>query len=205
MIEYNLNNLWPTPIYNATIDFNDDWNNNVKNFNFQKMKSKNALITSDKNVLNNNCFDNLKKELQSHINNYVYNVLKVKDNLKFQIINSWINIHKPGQSSGIHSHSNSLLSGVFYFNDEEDIGGIRFYPNNFNLFYKSISINYKENNYINAEYISYKNKKGTVLLFPSHVDHSVEENKSNVDRYSLAFNIFVKGKLIVDDEFELNI
>ena len=149
MIEYNLNNLWPTPIYNATIDFNDDWNNNVKNFNFQKMKSKNALITSDKNVLNNNCFDNLKKELQSHINNYVYNVLKVKDNLKFQIINSWINIHKPGQSSGIHSHSNSLLSGVFYFNDEEDIGGIRFYPNNFNLFYKSISINYKENNYIN--------------------------------------------------------
>jgi len=205
MIEYNLNNLWPTPIYNATIDFNDDWNNNVKNFNFQKMKSKNALITSDKNVLNNNCFDNLKKELQSHINNYVYNVLKVKDNLKFQIINSWINIHKPGQSSGIHSHSNSLLSGVFYFNDEEDIGGIRFYPNNFNLFYKSISINYKENNYINAEYISYKNKKGTVLLFPSHVDHSIEENKSNVDRYSLAFNIFVKGKLIVDDEFELNI
>lgn len=205
MIEYNINNLWPTPIYNATIDFNDDWNNNVKNFNFQKMKSKNALITSDKNVLNNNCFDNLKKELQSHINNYVYNVLKVKDNLKFQIINSWINIHKPGQSSGIHSHSNSLLSGVFYFNDEEDIGGIRFYPNNFNLFYKSISINYKENNYINAEYISYKNKKGTVLLFPSHVDHSVEENKSSVDRYSLAFNIFVKGKLTVDDEFELNI
>ena len=35
---------------------------------------------------------------------------------------------------------------------------------------------------------------GKLMLFPSNLMHRVEENKSNRDRYSLAFNLFCKGR-----------
>ena len=34
---------------------------------------------------------------------------------------------------------------------------------------------------------------GDIILFPSHLEHRVLENDSNMPRYSLAFNFFARG------------
>ena len=34
---------------------------------------------------------------------------------------------------------------------------------------------------------------GKLVLFPSNLMHRVEENKSNANRYSLAFNLYCRG------------
>jgi ectoine hydroxylase-related dioxygenase (phytanoyl-CoA dioxygenase family) len=36
-------------------------------------------------------------------------------------------------------------------------------------------------------------KTGTVILFPSSLDHSVAENKTNNTRICIGFNSFVRG------------
>ena len=57
---------------------------------------------------------------------------------------------------------------------------------------------------MNAESVSFEVNKGDVLLFPSTLSHSVDENFSNDTRYSLAFNAFVKGQF-GKDEYKLTL
>jgi ectoine hydroxylase-related dioxygenase (phytanoyl-CoA dioxygenase family) len=47
-------------------------------------------------------------------------------------------------------------------------------------------------------------KEGTIVIFPSHLEHSVEKNNSNENRYSIAFNFYVRGKF-GKEEYELEI
>ena len=54
---------------------------------------------------------------------------------------------------------------------------------------------YTEDNMINSEVVAVKVKAGDILLFPSHLNHSVTKNMNNDCRYSLAFNAFIKGDL----------
>ena len=51
---------------------------------------------------------------------------------------------------------------------------------------------YEDNN-VNAERYCVDLEEGTILIFPSHLEHSVNENKSNQNRYSIAFNFYVRG------------
>ena len=48
-------------------------------------------------------------------------------------------------------------------------------------------------------------KDGDLLLFPSHLYHSVEESKTDEERYSLAFNVWVKGEFEASDISELSL
>jgi ectoine hydroxylase-related dioxygenase (phytanoyl-CoA dioxygenase family) len=72
------------------------------------------------------------------------------------------------------------------------------------LFHHSILFEYDELNNINAENYIVKVKEGTIVIFPSHLEHSVEKNISNDKRYSIAFNFYVRGKF-GKEEYELEI
>ena len=43
--------------------------------------------------------------------------------------------------------------------------------------------------------MTYEVNPGKLVVFPSNLMHRVEENKSDENRYSLAFNLFCKGNL----------
>ena len=69
------------------------------------------------------------------------------------------------------------------------------------MFYNNPYINYgckyfkyKINNYneINSLSWNVEPKEGTLIMFPSYLEHSVEENKSNEKRISMAFDINIK-------------
>jgi ectoine hydroxylase-related dioxygenase (phytanoyl-CoA dioxygenase family) len=47
-----------------------------------------------------------------------------------------------------------------------------------------------------------KVKEGTIVIFPSHLEHSVEKNWSKIRRYSIAFNFYVRGNF-GKEEYEL--
>ena len=91
----------------------------------------------------------------------------------------WLNVNSKGDSNIRHTHFNSsiLLSGVFYVKVPPNSGNIRFYDP------RGISIhNPPDNRYY----------FGMLLFFPSWFEHSVEENKSDEERMSIGFNIFVE-------------
>ena len=53
---------------------------------------------------------------------------------------------------------------------------------------KSYTDDFKNENNIYHSYY-FNPTEGRILIFPSHLDHQVKENKSNEDRISLSFNI----------------
>ena len=110
--------------------------------------------------------------------------------------NSWSNIHGSNEYSQIHYHGSSLLSGVYYPILPKDSGNIAFHKNGIytNIFHQSIRFEYDEVNNLTAEKYVVNIKEGTIVLFPSHLEHSVEKNNSYEKRYSLAFNFYVRGK-----------
>lgn len=120
----------------------------------------------------------------------VFNEIGIKPEFKCELNNAWININKKGSSNMQHIHPRSIMSAVFYVKSDEDSGDL-FIEDDTRQRYINELITYA-NNPLTYNTVSYKPKKGRLLIFPSWVNHGVGLNKSNEDRISIAFNI---GKL----------
>ena len=109
---------------------------------------------------------------------------------------SWLSYKHPGQSHSMHSHPNSLISGVFYFGEPtEDTPAIKFHKMiggiNASYIQPKEVLDKSKLKYAQKEF-SIKFTPGLLILFPSYLLHSVPLNKSNNIRCSLAFNIVPK-------------
>jgi uncharacterized protein (TIGR02466 family) len=101
-------------------------------------------------------------------------------------------VAEKGRFHNIHTHANSVLSGVFYF----DVGE----QSNFTVFhndasYEIYAINAKAGNYYNSREYAIELEKNDVIVFASDMRHSVPPNKSDKPRISLSFNTFIKGTI----------
>ena len=105
----------------------------------------------------------------------------------FFIANTWININNTSNKNNLHTHPRAVLSGCFYLTDDNSNlvfqrpVGIDTY---FLETYKS-----KNNTYLSHTNVSYSPSSRNVYLFPGWLPHSVEENTSNKERISVAFNV----------------
>mgnify|MGYP003325112530 CR=1 FL=1 len=82
--------------------------------------------TADKYILNKPKLSGLKTQIQEACNVFVKEELKVNDDVVFELQNSWINKHSKDESNSLHWHSNAMLSGVYYIQNEPDAGDIVF-------------------------------------------------------------------------------
>lgn len=201
---YKIKQLWPTPLYMNKIEVSKEVLDFTFSYDYERMKSNNGSYTSNKKILDS--LPTLKVQIENEIQTFTHDYLKVGDNVNFYITTSWINKHIPGDHSHIHHHANAIFSGVYYIKHPENGGDFVIHDNPMtpNVCHKTVILNYKETNDVNTDQYRIKPKDGLLIMFPSFVMHSVENNQSNEDRYSLAFNVFVKGKLGTK-EFELEL
>jgi uncharacterized protein (TIGR02466 family) len=201
---YKVEMLWPTPVYFNKLQSDKNDLDIAKTFKYERMNSDNGNYTLDKNVLDK--MPTLKNRIENEFEKYVRDVLHINKNVNFKIINSWINIHKKGDWSQSHLHKNSCFSGVYYLNVPENSGNISFDKTIVlnNLSTSTISYDYDEANYINADKVKFKVEEGLILFFPSTIYHNVDKSNSIEERYSLAFNFFADG-LVGKDESVLKI
>tara|TARA_B110000285_G_scaffold93724_1_gene107123 strand:+ start:2575 stop:3198 length:624 start_codon:yes stop_codon:yes gene_type:complete len=206
MSEYKIHNLWPTPVYENNFLIDNDSIDYVKNIDYERMTTGNGFISTDRYLLQHEKLKHIKDKLDFHIDVYTKKFLDIKDNAEFYIQNSWSNKHLPDDWCQPHYHTGSLISGVYYLDVPENSGDLVFQrmSSHVNLFHSTINIEYNNANYINDDLQEINVKNGDILLFPSHVMHKIRPNLSNLPRYSLAFNYFVKGKFGTK-EFELEI
>lgn len=111
---------------------------------------------------------------------------------KFVITDMWSNVLKPGEMHRPHTHSNNILSGVFYVQAEK-ASGLTFYdPRS-----QAVVLNPTKtiNNLDNASIINYDSITNRMILFPSWLQHYVPTNITKENRISIAFNIMLKGKV----------
>jgi uncharacterized protein (TIGR02466 family) len=112
---------------------------------------------------------------------------------EYKLSQSWLTYKHPGQHHTMHTHPNSLISGVLYFGDsDEKTPAIKFHNPIFGTNVSYIApkkIKDKRDNKYAIEFMSVDFEPGLLLLFPSHLHHSVPLNTTDKTRHSLAFNV----------------
>ena len=90
----------------------------------------------------------------------------------------------------MHIHSNSYISAAYYVKAPEKCGDIVFYDPRQSRLVRKPKIS-KLNN-LNGEEVNIKPTDGLLVLFPSYLYHSVNENLSNEERIVISFNVDLK-------------
>ena len=128
MPEFKTHNLWPVPVYESDIPVKQEWKDAVINLEYERTHVDNSDISKDRYILNK--LPDLKSDIEHHCELFVRKYLTVNNKAQFYLQNSWCNIHGPNESSQIHYHGNSLLSGVYYPILPKDSGDIGFHKGN---------------------------------------------------------------------------
>jgi uncharacterized protein (TIGR02466 family) len=192
MIESNINGIFPTPIYISKL--NRELTKKELSF-IDKTKSdcnsnEGNITSNDSYILNNKIFKDLKEDLDLRIKDYFNKIVCPANDITPYITQSWLNYTETNQYHHKHEHPNSLVSGVFYINCNEEFDKIKFFKK-FN--YQIIKPEVKDWNIWNSESWWFPVKTGDVILFPSSLTHMVETKQGDNTRISLAFNVFIKG------------
>ena len=171
-----------------------DWIYDYKNENISESKSNKGGWQSDAYFIQkDNSFNPFFKYVEKILEEYgkVYPV-----GTKFGLKNAWINVNPTGTYNTTHTHPQSTISGVLWVKCPENCGNIVFESpvdyTQYELMEKTISDITNKYNYFPTYF--FNPVEGSMILFPSDIRHSVEENKSKEDRISIAFNLeFVRG------------
>lgn len=189
--------LWVTPLYLGTISSASSYVDVLESKTWQRFSSDNGYVTEDTYILNQLEFENLKKEIQKHLENYIHNVFKINNKVSFYITNSWGIKHQKGDWAAKHYHTNSLFSGVLYLKCSDVSGDIKFYKNLgvTTGISQCFDFEYSEHNMFNSTEYTITPQDNMILLFPSHLEHSVHTSNSKDSRFAISFNVFFKGDL----------
>ena len=197
-MEATINGIFPTPIYISKID-RELTSLELKFVDKHKKdfyKNEGNITTNNNYILNEKTFANLKKELDLIVQDYFEKIISPTDAITPYITQSWLNYTQKNQYHHKHAHPNSLVSGVFYINCHKELDKIKF----FNDTYKTIKPEIKDWNIWNSESWWFSVKTGDIILFPSSLTHMVESKQGDNTRISLAFNVFIKGKIGINKE-----
>lgn len=133
--------------------------------------------------------DNIKKIILDKFLN-INNTYFKYDN-DFKITTSWFTKSIKNNIGDFHNHGNNFYSGIYYIDVDDDTGDIEFSdftPSSFDL-------NTTEFNIDNSKSWRVKPENDLIIFFPSEMYHKIHLNKSEKNRYSLAFNIFPIGRI----------
>ena len=150
------------------------------------------LMSKNDKVLDSEELSNLKRFIDEQILNFKKNLLQIKDENEIYITQSWINNANPDQFHPKHKHPNSIISGVMYLDDntDESLPPIRFYKT-LDMF--PLDFKFDGLNEFNASCREFDPAQGTLMLFPSLLEHDVAKNTSDRMRTSISFNSYVRG------------
>tara|TARA_B100000925_G_C21825591_1_gene394866 strand:+ start:43 stop:633 length:591 start_codon:yes stop_codon:yes gene_type:complete len=123
----------------------------------------------------------------SHIDQVMIDMNWEKQKQVAKISNMWAIINSGGSANLRHQHGNSTISGAYYVRAPENSGDIVFYdPRPAAVYFHPNTVS---PNNLNAQINGISPKEGALILFPSYLDHSVNENLSKNERIVISFNI----------------
>lgn len=195
-----LHHLFPTCVQVDTFPrlFTNEELDFFKSLNYSRDVSTDAQtptntgFTVNINIIKDLGLEEIERFILDNVNQYMYESFKMQDDLEFFISRSWFTKTKPGGFGRKHMHTNSILSGVMYIQTSLNCGNLLLHSATKK--FGSMEFSYKEENQHNSIFISMPPKDGMMIIFPSTVEHEMGKNLSTEDRYSLAFDIWFKGK-----------
>ena len=191
----NLNLFFPTPVWVSKIDNYKETNEEIYNYikNLQTNDTK-GVIKSNVKGWHSKDFDLNSTQPKNFINLISPNINKALidmnwdiDNQNIKISSMWAIINIGGAANARHHHGNSSISAAYYVRAPENSGDIVFYDPRPAPVYSHPHC--KDANYLNAMVNSVTPVEGGLVLFPSYLDHSVNENLSNDERIVISFKV----------------
>jgi uncharacterized protein (TIGR02466 family) len=105
----------------------------------------------------------------------------------FEITGCWATVLAKGAAHKVHSHPNNFLSGVYYVRINPGADTINFHdPRSQARVIRPPVVALTAEN---TDQVVVSVTNGTLLLFPSYLEHSVDANMSAEERISISFNI----------------
>jgi uncharacterized protein (TIGR02466 family) len=188
--------IFSVPLYTETGVDISGVSEHLQTLEYKRVGSDNGYGTLDQQIFNHPELQGLHQQVLSHIGKYVTE-LQVDPNVQFYVNCSWGVYHNKGDWAHSHDHNNSLLSGVVYIDVDDDSGSLSFHKDWQTLFPNAICPSFTGDNVFNSNQAMLTPVSGEIVIFPSHVMHSVSESKSDKTRRCVAFNVFAKG--IIND------
>ena len=105
----------------------------------------------------------------------------------FEITGCWATVLAKGAIHKTHSHPNNFLSGVYYVRVYPGADTINFHDPRSQT--RVIRPPVVELTAENTDQVVVRVTNGTLLMFPSYLEHSVDTNMSAEERISISFNI----------------
>ena len=187
--------LFSTPVYKTSVEVTD-LDTVLKTIPYEPYPDNSGYTSKDVKILLSEPFKGIRKLIEQHMNMYCFELLKLA-NFRIKHSQSWINLHKPGNYSPKHYHSNSCFSGGLYLDVPEGSGGLVFCASHTSPTYTTGTVRplTTDGNIFNADRWGFDVQKGDLILFPSHLMHQTDVNVTNSNRYMVAFNYFLEGKI----------
>ena len=200
-LPYEVLELFPTPVYTTgmpvelanIIPFLDAQtpNSGSDEANYGE-RSANSYILNEPECVE------VKKFVLQQVKEFAENIM-LYDYDTWELSQSWVSRKQPGQHHQMHTHPNSLISGVFYYGEpSEKTPAISFHKMqggiNQQVIQPALKPDKRSSKFAWKEF-SVNFSPGLLLLFPSYLFHSVPINESKTVRSSVAFNVVPKNKL----------
>jgi len=179
--------VWPLfskPIFKRPVDVS-----NVDLASIKWARNYNNWISESQQVLSQPEFSQFAENVYDGICEYFYGVMQAKTNIEIYVTESWFNKTEVGQTHHRHWHPNSLYSGIVYIDSEGSTGRTRFITSH----YDTVEYDVVDSNIYNSRSWNIDPEVGTMIIFPSSVEHMVEEYLGTRPRITLSFNTFIRG------------
>jgi len=147
-------------------------------------------ISSSSSVLLTEPLIALGQWCQQCCDDYAHRVQQLMEGVRVEITESWINYTAPGEQHHRHSHANSWLSGTVYTHSEEG-DCIEFWP--MDHYHRHWNVFAATSPWVTAQRIPVR--AGTLLIWPSTMEHSTPLRKAQRSRISISFNSWLRGNL----------
>jgi uncharacterized protein (TIGR02466 family) len=109
--------------------------------------------------------------------------------IPLEVERAWLNVFRPGAQEAQHSHDASLLSASYYVEAPEGCGDLVFPdPVGARRSHRAFT-NTTGKTFFTMPDVAFKPQAGRLVMFESWMPHSVQCNKSDKVRISLAFNL----------------
>lgn len=103
------------------------------------------------------------------------------------ITGCWANVLAPGAAHRMHAHPNNFLSGVYYLRTQPGSDTLNFHdPRPQTAIIRPPVVELTGEN---TDQVVVNVRSGTLLMFPSWLQHSVDANRSDQERVSISFNL----------------
>ena len=190
MVNVNKHEIFPTVVYQFNCGFDDLSQLDITQMSAYILSNENEdIVHQSKDGLQLlSTFQNLKDIIYQQNEKYLNDLQYEFDEI--EMTSMWSNHLEPIQSHPQHTHSNNLLSGVFYLNSESSASPIQFFDPRVQA--NVLSPRRKKANKYNSSMIQLNCLPCTGYIFPAWLQHWVPPTP--VDRLSISWNIIARGE-----------